>query len=346
MCTIGVFHASTQVIILSAVNPSVGIPRDRGPCLAHALQTDAPRPRKVRWFRLAQTLILIAAGYYVVTLAAPQWPAIRSRDLAWQAGPLLLSGLLVLLTLAVLLAAWTASLRWCAARVRYRDAARIWFTANLARFIPGTVWQFASLAAMSSLYGVSPLAATATVLLEQVVLLITGLLVIAALTPAVLHAAWWQAALAAAAALGTIGLLLPRHGGRLGRWLERWVPGVRLLWSGITPARLAVFAAGLVVPWLLHGIAFRLLAMGLFGAAPPSWSFYIAAFTGSYVAGVIAVFAPAGLLVREAALITFLSPVLGSGDAVILAAASRIWLTALEVLGALAVLMLPRREAT
>lgn len=299
----------------------------------------------MRWFRVAQIVILVGAGYYVVMLAAPHWQAIRSRDLAWRAGPLLLSGLLVLLTLAVLLTAWTASLRWCAARVRSLDVARIWFTSNLARFIPGTVWQFASLAAMSAHYGVSPLAATATVLLEQVVLLITGLLVLAALTPAVLHAAWWQAALAAAGALGALGLVLPRQGGRLGRWLERWVPGVRLLWSGITPARLSLFAATLVLPWLLYGIAFRFLALGLFGDAPSSWGFYIAAFTGSYVAGVIAVFAPAGLLVREAALITLLSPVLGNGDAVILAAASRIWLTALEVLAALTILALPQRES-
>lgn len=332
------------MIILSAVNPSLGVPRYRGPRLAHALPTDAPRPRKVRWFRVAQTLILIGAGYYVVTLAAPHWPAIRNRDLAWQGGPLLLSGLLVLLTLAVLLAAWAASLRWCAARVRSLDVARIWFTSNLARFIPGTVWQFASLAAMSSHYGVSPLAATATVLLEQIVLLITGLLVLAALTPAVLHAAWWQAALAVAAGLGVFGLMLPRQGGRVGRWFERWVPGVRLLWSGITPARLALFAATLVLPWLLYGTAFRFLALGLFGTVTPSWGFCIAAFTGSYVAGVIAVFAPAGLLVREAALITLLSPVMGNGDAVILAAASRIWLTGLEVLSALVVLSLPRRE--
>jgi hypothetical protein len=290
-------------------------------------------------------LILIGAGYYVVSLAAPHWPAIRSRHLAWQAGPLLLSGLLVLLTLAVLLAAWTASLRWCAARVRYIDAARIWFTANLTRFIPGTVWQFASLAALSAHHGVSPLAAAATVLLEQVVLLITGLLLLAALTPAVLHAAWWQAALVAAAGLGAIGLVLPRYRGRLGHRIERWVPGVRVLWSGITPARLALFGATLVLPWLLYGTAFRFLAIGLFGGAPASWGFYIAAFTGSYVAGVIAVFAPAGLLVREAALITFLSPVLGNGDAVILAAAARIWLTALEVLGAITVLALPQRES-
>jgi hypothetical protein len=190
---------------------------------------------------------------------------------------------------------------------------------------------------------VAPLAATATVLLEQVVLLVTGLLVLAALTPAVLHAAWWQIAFVVAAGLGAAGLLLPRPGGRIGRWLERRVPGVQLLWSGMTPGRLGRFALLLVAPWLLYGVAFRLLAVGLLGeaAAAQSWGFYVAAFTGSYVAGVIAVFAPAGLLVREAALIGVLAPALGSGDAVILAVASRIWLTALEVLAAVVVLALP-----
>ena len=135
-------------------------------------------------------VVLAGAAYYLARVAAPHWPAIRSRDLAWRLGPLAASAVLVLATLSVLLAAWTASLRWCGAQLRYLDAARIWFTANLARFIPGTVWQFASLAAMASRYQVSMIAATATVLLEQVVLLITGLLVIAALTPAALHAAW------------------------------------------------------------------------------------------------------------------------------------------------------------
>lgn len=293
------------------------------------------------WFRALQAVVLAGAAYYLVRVASPHWEAIRSRDLAWRVGPLAASGVLVLATLAILLAAWTASLHWCGAQIRYRDAARVWFTANLARFIPGAVWQFASLAAMAARYQVSMIAATATVLLEQIVLLITGLLVIAALTPAVLHAVWWQTALAAAAALGAVGLVLPRPNNRVGHWLENRLPGIRLLWSGMTPARLAMFAGTLVVPWLLYGIAFRFLALGLFGSPPGSWGFYIAAFTGSYVAGVIAVFAPAGLFVREAALIGLLSPLLGSGDAVILAAASRIWLTALEVLAALVVLALP-----
>ena len=275
-------------------------------------------------------------------MAAPYWPAIQARRLSWHPIPLVASSILVWANLALLLAAWTVSLRWCAQRIRYVDAARVWFTANLARFLPGAVWQFASLAVMSARYGLSAVAATATVLLEQVALLFTGLLVLAALTPAVLHATWWQAALVVAAVLGAVALALPRPGGRLGRWIEIRMPAVRLLWSQLGPAQLAVFMLMLVLPWLLYGIAFRLLAMGLLDHPAGSWSDYIAAFTGSYVAGIIAVFAPAGLLVREAALVKALMAVgVGGADAVILAIASRLWLTLLELTAGAVVMALP-----
>jgi len=283
---------------------------------------------------MLQAVVLVGAGYYLLRQIAPHWPAIREREFAWHAGPLLLGSALVLLTLAVLISAWTASLRWCAARIHGLDAAKVWFTANLARFLPGGVWQFASLAVMASRYGVTPAAATATVLLEQIVLLLTGLAVVAAFTPIVLHATWWRAALAVALVLGAaILLLLPR--------LTRRLPSLTLVWSQLRAKQLLLFALMLTVPWLLYGLAFRLLALGLLEPVSGSWGFYIAAFTGSYLAGVIAVFAPAGLLVREAALISVLTPVLGGGDAVILAVASRVWLTALEILAGLVVLALP-----
>jgi hypothetical protein len=232
-------------------------------------------------------------------------------------------------------------LRWCAARISALDAAKVWFTSNLARFLPGGVWQFASLAVMASRYGVSATAATATVLLEQVVLLLTGLAVVAVFTPAVLHASWWQGALVAGVVLGVLMLALPRPEGRVGRWLARHIPSLGLVWSQLRAPQLLLFFFILIVPWLLYGSAFRLLAVGLLGSVSGSWGFYIAAFTGSYLAGVIAVFAPAGLFVREAALIGVLTPVIGGGDAVILAIASRIWLTALEILAGIIVLAVP-----
>jgi len=286
--------------------------------------------------------VLVGAAYYLITKQiTPHWPDIRARQFAWQAGPLVLGSLIVLGTLTVLVGAWTASLRWCAAQITALDAAKVWFTANLARFLPGGVWQFASLALMASRYGVSTAAATATVLLEQIVLLITGLAVVAVFTPAVLHAAWWQGALVVAIILGIVILALPRPGGRLGRWLERYVPSLKQVWSQLGARHLLLFIVILIVPWLMYGTAFRLLAIGLLGSVAGSWGFYIAAFTGSYLAGVIAVFAPAGLFVREAALIGVLTPVIGGGDAAILAVASRIWLTALEIVAGITVLALP-----
>lgn len=287
--------------------------------------------------RVLQLVVLVGAGYYLVRQIAPQWPAIRERHLAWQAGPLVLGSLLVFVTLGIFVGAWAASLRWCAARIATLDAAKVWFTSNLARFLPGGVWQFASLAVMAGRYGVSATAATATVLLEQIVLLLTGLAVVAVFTPVVLQTGWWPAALAGALLLGALLLFAPRLGKRL--------PSLAQVWSQMGPRHLLLFTVVLIVPWLLYGVAFRLLALGLLGDVTASWGFYIAAFTGSYIAGVIAVFAPAGLFVREAALISVLTPVVGAGDAVILAVASRIWLTALEIIAGLIVISLPSRRS-
>ena len=289
--------------------------------------------------RALQAVVLIGAGYYLYRQIAPHWHDIRGRQFAWHAGDLALGSAIVVVTLAVLLGAWITSLRWCAARISALDAAKVWFTSNLARFLPGGIWQFASLAVMSSRYGVSPTVTTATVLLEQVVLLLTGLAVVAVFTPAVLHAAWWQGALVGGVVLGVLMLALP--GGRVGQWLSRHIPSLSLVWSRLRAAQLLQFFVILIVPWLLYGTAFRLLASGLLGGVSGSWGFYIAAFTGSYLAGVIAVFAPAGLLVREAALISVLTPVIGGGDAVILAIASRLWLTALEIVCGIVILALP-----
>jgi glycosyltransferase 2 family protein len=297
------------------------------------------------WFRVLQAVVLAGAAVYLFRVAAPQWPAIRARSLVWQPLPLALSALLIVANLAWMIALWNMTLRWCAVRLRYWDAARIWFTANLARFLPGAVLQFASLALMATRYGVSPTAATATVLLQQIVLLLTGLIVVAGFTPVVLHQGWWQGAFVVALLLGAgILLLLPR--------LTRRLPSLARLWSQVRPTQLPGFALLLAIQWLAYGAAFRLLAIGLLGGgggdagvARGSWGFYITAFTESYLAGVIAVFAPAGLLVREAALISVLTPVLGGADAVILAVAARIWHTALELLSGLAVLTIPMPPA-
>jgi hypothetical protein len=59
-----------------------------------------------------------------------------------------------------------------------------------------------------------------------------------------------------------------------------------------------------------------------------------AIFPAAYLLGYVAVFAPAGLGIREGFLILFLNPILGTGSGVV-AVSARLWTTLMELLPAL-----------
>ena len=101
---------------------------------------------------------------------------------------------------------------------------------------------------------------------------------------------------------------------------------------------------GYMLNWLVHGAAFACLSRGLgldigFGVATT-------AFAAAYFAGYVAVFAPAGIGIRESSLAGLLTPVLGLQASLVLAALQRVWITAAELLGAAAGALVLRRPGT
>jgi hypothetical protein len=102
-------------------------------------------------------------------------------------------------------------------------------------------------------------------------------------------------------------------------------------------------AAGTTLAWVLYGVAFRYFVIGVTaGAATGSVGEWTAIFIGPYLLGYIAVFAPGGIGVRELAMAEAL-PRAGlavGAVAALLVAASRLWLTILEVLPGLFFLLL------
>ena len=93
----------------------------------------------------------------------------------------------------------------------------------------------------------------------------------------------------------------------------------------------AVFALS-GVAWLLFGAGFHLLCLALTGVALTSLTASIAAFTASYLAGFLAFFAPGGLGVRELGMQTMLAAYgVSPATAIVMAGASRLWLTVLEI---------------
>lgn len=102
----------------------------------------------------------------------------------------------------------------------------------------------------------------------------------------------------------------------------------RLLGSGGIPAK-SMRATGLLVlhagPHLLVGTAFYLLAVGLFPqVAGFPVSHFVAVLALAHVAGVLAVFAPAGFGVREVVLAEGLRGILSFDEALLLAAVLRV----------------------
>jgi glycosyltransferase 2 family protein len=306
------------------------------------LRGPADRPRRARVLgSIAQIVALGAGVWFLVRTAARSWGTVAIADLrpAWM--PIILGSLLTSATYVYIVFVWARSLRWWSQRPPFLRAARIWFVSNLARFIPGMVWQLAGLATLARANDISAAAATGGSLLQQVVLLLTGLIVTAVWAPTVLvrwASPWSLGALAVcgvALLVGGLPAALPWGGRLLGRVLRR-----PIAWP--TPSRrsITVYVVSLCLPWVAYGVSFWLFGVGLLGAGAPGFTLAVGGFVASYVAGIIVVFAPSGLVVREAALVAALGPAIGGGPALVLALASRLWLLVVELATAVSVLAL------
>ncbi len=96
----------------------------------------------------------------------------------------------------------------------------------------------------------------------------------------------------------------------------------------------ALYVVRAALGWAAYGLGFWLFARALFGDDAPHLWLAATSYVGSYLLGLIAVFAPGGLVVREGALVVTLQPAIGPERALVLAIASRMWLVSLEIIGA------------
>jgi uncharacterized membrane protein YbhN (UPF0104 family) len=304
--------------------------------------------------RALQAAVIGAAVWFLWRLARTHEADLTRVPVELRWLPLLGASVVWFLAFATLVGSWARSLDWWGHRIPSLTALRIFFLSNLARYVPGTLWQFAGLAAMSRAAGVSAAAATSAVLVQQATLLLTGLALAVTLAPAYLAPLARSAGVAvpgpsARVALAVLGvaaavLLTPRVLPTLRRLAARWMPDAAIV-PVVSPGSLARYAATTLLGWLGYGAAFALFARALLGGDAPPLFLAGATYVAAYVAGIIWVFVPGGLGIRESALVVGLAPAIGYDRALLLAIASRIWLVVLEILGALLFLRGPRAAA-
>ena len=287
-----------------------------------------------RWrVLLGWAAALVVAGFIARTFVR-NWAEFSRTPLELELQPawIIASALLVWGTYGVLIWAWRALAASWAPPLPLVESARIWAVSSLGKYVPGKVWALAGMAMLASRAGMPGWAATGSAVLMQALALATGALVIGVSGTAALEAAH------PGARLVLLLLALASLGGVV---LSAWPPLAtrllaRLSGPGESPGppmhgALVAGAGANLVAWLAYGAAVWCLARGILGGVRLGFAASAGAFAASYLAGVLAVFAPGGLVVREALFIVLLEPVLGLPRATALAVASRLLLTFTEV---------------
>lgn len=301
--------------------------------------------RKRRLLTAAQwVLAAIVIGFATRELAR-QWsevgPAIRGLRPSWTL--VLASGAIVLVTYLVLVEAWRATLRIWGGSLPFVSAAQIWFVSNLGKYVPGKVWQIAAMGVMAQRAGVSSTAAVGSSLLVNLVNVVAGFAVIAVTSAGRIGTAVGRPetggagrnelvvvsiVLAGVVALVLAPAVIPRLAALAGR-----LTGRPMLLGEVPYRALWISAAATTTAWVFYGVAFAAFTHGISPRATGNATSYIAVYTGSYLAGYLALFAPGGIGVREAVLVLAMPRfgLLPAADAAIVAIASRLWLTVLEI---------------
>lgn len=306
------------------------------PARGGLLSASGSAPSKVR--RAAGILLVGAAFIFLGLAMAGQWGQLRTFP--WELRPfrVALSAVVHVAVLCFGVAIWGYALRGLQHRLPYRELARAWFLSNLARYIPGKVWQFIGLAEMLRREGVPAIAGLTSIVVYMGFVLLSAWLAGVYLVPAdtlgpfatLLPVARWLSPL-------LVGLVHPRILRGAIRLVGRWTRQPLMDWGGGWRSSLALLG-GTILLWLGFGAAFSLFVDGIVSAPGLEYARLTAVFALSFLAGYAVVIAPAGLGAKEGAMAALLASVLPISVAAAVAVATRLWSALAEGIPALGLL--------
>ncbi|MEU4835118.1 YbhN family protein [Streptosporangium sp. NPDC023615] len=288
---------------------------------------------RLRSSRLLRVLLaLVAVGFLGYGLARnrDETAAAVAQLSVWT---LVGSYLSVMAGIAVMVLAWRTVLAGMGSPLPLGAAARVFFVGQLGKYVPGSVWAYAAMIELGRDHRVPPRRMFGSISLALLVSLGCALLVAAVTlreTVREMAQAWYLMALIPVIAV----CLHPRvltFGLDLALRVARQEPlgQTRLLGGRAVLAAVALTITG----WLAYG-PHLLLPLADLGALGDTGSLYVVA-TGAYAlawaTGIVTVIVPAGIGVREGAMVLALAPVLDSPKALVAAVVSRVMFTLADV---------------
>ena len=274
----------------------------------------AGKPLIIRWIDLALRLMrtrVVRFGFLALVLV------ILGLTLADEAGTLWheaqrLSVPVVLLAFALSIAGlffnmmvWRELITDLGSPLSVAEAWRIFFIGNVSKYVPGSIWPVLVQAELGADHGIPRSRSAVSVLLSYTVMTCSGLVVAAITLPFAAAGSvaqyFWVLPLIPVG----IAVLSPPVLNRLLRLVLR-VSRQPALGDGVSYRGLARTMAWALCAWATNGLMIYVLMRQLAGDHQGALLASVGAYALSWVIGFLAVFAPAGLGVREAVMVAAL----------------------------------------
>jgi uncharacterized membrane protein YbhN (UPF0104 family) len=262
----------------------------------------------------------IAANIY--RRLSHRWHEIEARVLETSVPRLLIAAVMFAAFLFVFRAlVWRRILRAFGAPLPVAPATRVWALSELARYLPGAIWQVLGRAYLVRPYGVRGSVSSASQLMEIAIFILANLLVATACIP------WFAGKLTADAAAQDHGVYVARTGLFLAvacvpLFLTLLIPRVfyglmdrvmRALGKDPFPQRLPMRALLAMLGWNILGLLWQTLALWIMlspqealGLKLSKFPLIAGAYCLAWFIGFIAFWAPGGIGVREIVLVAAL----------------------------------------
>ncbi|MEZ0074953.1 lysylphosphatidylglycerol synthase domain-containing protein [Planotetraspora sp. GP83] len=267
-------------------------------------------------------LAVLALGFLGYGLARnwAETSAAISRLSWWSLGACFAA---VLAGLGLMLVAWRDILAGLGSPLPLRIAARVLFVGQLGKYIPGSVWAFAAMIELARDHGAPPRRTFSATALGLVTSLGCALALAAAtLSQQIAREAWWLLALIPLILIG----LHPRvmtWGLNLALRVARKEPLDRVL-SGTDMLKAVAWT---MAGWLVYGVHLWVLIAGMRPGGVSLYAVAAGAYALAWATGILTVVVPAGIGVREGAMVIALTPVLDAPRALVVAVVSRVMFT-------------------
>jgi len=289
---------------------------------------------RIRYLKIVQWAIVVAIFFFLGKTVWDHWNQVKDTPFTLRPFPFILSTLIFAFSYFIQIWAWYLITLKLEIALSPSETLKTWFYSQLGKYLPGKIWLFLSRFHFYESRGKSKKAISIALYLETVTLILAaGLIFLAALIfhrEVRLFYAWGNPGWLILLFLLGLFFLHPRVLQKILNWIlirfKREPVSLSLSYSDVLWILLVC-----ILSWVIGGVGFYFFVDSVYPVAHPYILFLTGALAVSSTLGLIAIFAPSGLGVREGALVYLLLLMMPPPIAVIIAILTRIWMTLIEI---------------